>query len=337
MLSVITNEFILNQAMQLTKAAQKIAPSIKILKFAGGKPETGVVMCHLRDGHHYLPHFLNHYRSCGVKKFAFIDNGSEDRSVALLLDQSDCDVYQCLGDFKSSLCGTIWHNIVMSNYQSATWILNVDIDEFAIYDGWPHIGLEEFSYQCSAVGLGAVSAIMIDMYESGALAKARRISESQDLFGDFSYFDGDGYTRLRIHNWRQNFFPRQIIDGGPSKRIFQDQGHEWLAKTPFILEPGIIYLDPHTVLPIGLNFNPPLIALMHFRLNGDLTDKIRMVDSTGYTKGSITSYQKFGSEMERDPLFSLSYSGSEKFATISQLLNKDMIRSPIDTALFRPD
>src|SRR3954454_6364922 len=150
----------------LRRSAQAIAPTIRCLKFNKTDPSVGVVICHVKDGHPYLPHFLRHYRSIGVKRFAIIDNGSTDGGKDYLLTQEDCDVYECPGDYKASRSGMLWKNVVMARYQASNWIFSADVDELATYEGWPQVSLDEFASNCSQSGLSAVIAIMVDMYNT---------------------------------------------------------------------------------------------------------------------------------------------------------------------------
>jgi hypothetical protein len=72
-----------------------------------------------------------------------------------------------------------------------------------------------------------------------------------------------------------------------------------LAKTPLILEPGIYFYDPHTVLPVGLNFTSIEMALLPFRFTAALTQKIaRVMAHRGHVQGSIDDYQKMGIKLE---------------------------------------
>jgi hypothetical protein len=221
----------------------------------------------------------------------------------------------------------LWKNVVIAHCQSAAWIFSADVDEFAVYDGWPGVSLDEFASACSLRGLSAACGIMIDMYRDGPLTRVPHAASSSDLLRDFPWFDGDGYTRVSRHDWRRNEFPRQIIDGGPGKRLLKGRSQPWLVKAPLLLEPGIQFMDPHTVLPVGCNFSPVLIGLLHFRFDGSFVEKARQVEALGYNSGSVEFYKTFGERLAADPLFSLSYTASERFTNPSQFVAKKMIDS----------
>ena len=137
------------------------------------------------------------------------------------------------------------------------------------------------------------------------MLEGKNPQDSTDLINDFPYFDGTGYRKFTHHDWRRNKFPRQIIEGGPSKRLSSGKNANWLAKTPFLLKQNIYFLDPHTVVPIDFNFSKPLIALLHFRFTGELSEKIKKVQNQGYSDGSVKIYKMFGSHLEYARSFSL--------------------------------
>jgi hypothetical protein len=322
---MITNERLHSLRLGLHKSASLEASNISCLKRRPFDANNGIVIAHVRNGLHYLRHFLHHYRSIGVTNFVFIDNESTDGGREYLLSQIDCDVYACRGDFRTSRSGTIWDNIVISQYQPAKWIFHADIDEFAVYDGWPTRTLDAFASACSQTGRGAVTGIMVDMYAARPFRSTRSADESGSLLEDFPCFDGNGYTNTNHHNWRANSFPRQIIDGGPTRRLYGSRGPGWLAKTPLLLEPGIIYLDPHTVLPVALNFTAVGIALLHFRFTGDLLEKIATVERLQYTKGSITEYRLIRDSIAVNPDFSFVYEATQRFTDPQQFIQRNMI------------
>ena len=255
-----------------------------------------------------------------------MDNGSTDNTLHYLLDQGDCDVFQFAGSFKNSRQGMIWKNLLLLTYLPAKWYFNADVDEHAVYDGWPNIGLDEFANRMSLKCRSAVTALMVDMYSSGPMAEAR-VDPGGSLLDTCPFFDGDGYQIAPPKNWREESFPRLIAHGGPLRRVFGSNcGANILAKTPLILEPNIYFHDPHTVLPIGLNFTPMEIALLHLRFSAALTPKIaRVLDHRPFEQGSIDEYQSLGNKMKQDPEFSFLYSGSVKFQTPQQFIDRGMI------------
>ncbi len=284
----------------------------------------GVVLCNVKNERQLLPHFLNHYRSVGVSRFAFVDNGSSDGTLAFLLDQADCDVFQHLGNLKAALFGMAWKNHLLSRYADAAWCFSADVDEHAVHDGWPAISLDEFAARLRETGRCAATAVMVDMYGRDAIANTR-VAGSRRLLDACPYFDGDGYRIAMPADWRTSHFPRLDVRGGPLRRVFGSDGPGWLAKTPLILEPDIVFNDPHTVLPPILNFDLPTIALLHFRLTDLLAQRLARVSDQAYTQGSLGEYQDLGLKLREDPDFTFYYSGSVRFQSFERFIEKAVI------------
>lgn len=323
---MITNAYLVEQLQRLGVSNREALPHLKKIRSSAITTSQGIVICHVRDEMELLPHFLRHYRSIGVKRFAFVDNGSIDQTLPFLLDQGDCDVFQHAGNFKNSRAGMIWKNLLLLTYLPAKWYLSADADEHAVYEGWPNTGLDEFAHRMSAKGRSAVTALMVDMYGGGSIAKAH-VEPTRSLLEVCPFFDGDGYHIALPENWRENDFPRLNVHGGPVERVFGKKDRlGWSAKTPLILEPNIYFHDPHTVFPIGLNFMPFDIALLHFRLTALLKQKItRIMDRRSHAAENIEYYQKIGVKMEQDPEFGFSYPGSVRFETPRQFMDRSMI------------
>ena len=323
---MLSNSFLVQNMQRLGQANREALPHLKELRRAPIKPSEGIVLCNVRDEIDLLPHFLKHYRQIGVKRFAFVDNGSTDQTLPFLLDQSDCDVFQFTGSFSQSAFGMVWKNLLLLTYLNARWHFSADADEHAVYDGWPGTSLDEFASTMGARGRSAVTALMVDMYGRGPVSEAR-MRPGECLLDACPLFDGDGYRVAFPGNWRAENFPRLNTWGGPYERIFgRKNGIGMLAKTPLILEPGIYFHDPHTVLPVGLNFTVMEMALLHFRFSAALTGKIaRILEHRGHTQGSIDDYQLMGDRMKADPEFGFAYSGSVKFETPQQFIDRAMI------------
>jgi Glycosyl transferase family 2 len=325
---MITNAYLVNNLQSLAAANREAFPHLKTLRSSPIDTSEGIILCNVRDEAELLPHFLKHRREIGVKTFAFVDNGSTDQTLPLLLDQKDCDVFQFTGGFRNSWSGMVWKNLLMLTYKSAKWFLSADADEHAVYDGWPGIGLDEFAHAMSLKGRSAVTALMVDMYSKGPISEAR-IEPSRGFLETCPLFDGEGYKIVMPENWRADNFPKLDALGGPMRRVFGGKDKlGWLAKTPLILEPNIYFHSPHSVLPVGLNFTPMEIALLHFRFSATVIQKIaRVLDHRQHAESSISHYEKLGLRIKDDPNFSFLYPGSVKFKTPQQFIEKSMIGS----------
>ncbi len=307
---------------RMAEAAPGLVP-LKVAPLAAGM---GVVIAAVRDEITHLPHFLRHHRAAGAHRFAFIDNASADGTLEYLLAQPDCDVYRHAGDYLLSSASAVWRNLVLDRYPEASWRLSIDADENVVYPGWPAVSLDAFAAAMRAAGRPVVNSIMLDMYGPGPVLTTRAGADG-DLLGACPLFDGEGYTIEQPSDWRADRFPRLNIRGGPEMRAIRPRpDFGWLAKSALVLEPGILFRDPHTVYPFELNFDVPRMALLHFRFFSQLAPKLARLREGRATPGAVEAYDQVAARLKAEPLFSFAYGDSVAFHSPKQLVERGLIR-----------
>lgn len=299
---------------------QSHAPGLGVVRARPAARGEGVVILVVRDEITHLPGFLRHHRAAGVRHFAVVDNGSTDGTVEYLLAQQDCDVFRHRGDYRDSAAGAVWRNLLIGRYAEAGWWLCPDADELTVYPGWPRASLDEAAAAYRASGLRAVTALMVEMYGAGPVLETR-LGTDGDLLAACPLFDGEGYTFDRPAGPAAADFPRLNIRGGPEMRAIRPRpDYGWLAKTPLLLEPGLLLRDPHTAWPFALNLELPRLGLLHVRFFDHLLPKVeRMRARQGHTPGSIHAYEQLVERLAREPGFSFAYAGSRRFSSWEQL------------------
>ena len=80
-----------------------------------------VVLC-VKNDIRRIQMLVEHYRSLGVVKFAFLDNGSEDGTFEWLLEQPDIDLYRCLERYQTNVKEG-WINRIISHYGFDRWFI----------------------------------------------------------------------------------------------------------------------------------------------------------------------------------------------------------------------
>ena len=190
----------------------------------GGAP---VVICPVRNEIKFLPHFLKHYRSLGVKEFIFIDNGSTDGSTEMLLQQPDAYVMYTEQSFKDANYGMSWVNSIIRDHCLSKWVLFVDCDEFLIFPESESRDLKSFCAYLSTKGFNCAPAAMIDMYPEGNFLDLH-LHDTDDIFVKMPYFDSHYYFRQwprRAWDPKQQSFNLQIL-GGPRMRLLSSMEKE---------------------------------------------------------------------------------------------------------------
>lgn len=134
-----------------------------------------------------LVHFLEHYRSMGVKTFIIVDNLSDDGSREFLLGQPDVLLYSADTDYKNSNYGVVWQEAVLANHCLNKWVLLADADEFLVFPNMESADLSDFIHKIEKEGADGVKIGMVDMYPRGDLSAADFTMSTP--FESASYFD----------------------------------------------------------------------------------------------------------------------------------------------------
>ena len=96
---------------------------LKLIKKAKCTDDAVVLICVVKDDLVRIRKFMDHYHKLGVTHFVFVDNESTDGTYEFLLEQEDCDVYECNQTY-SSLRRVVWINKLISVYQIAGYCKN---------------------------------------------------------------------------------------------------------------------------------------------------------------------------------------------------------------------
>lgn len=145
------------------------------------------VVCVLRNEAQMLPHFLRHYRALGVGGFLIADNGSDDGTLAYLMDQPDVALFTADTEFREMDQGTDWKIALMAHYRMNRWSVVADADELLLYPGYQDTALEDWLQAACGPDKDAVMVRMLDLYPQGPLAEASL--DADDLFAMAGFTD----------------------------------------------------------------------------------------------------------------------------------------------------
>lgn len=178
------------------------------------RPGGVLVFATIRNEAERLGHFLRHYRALGAAHFLFVDNASDDGSVALLADQPDVSVWHTTAGYKAARYGMDWMHALLGRYGHGHWCAIVDADELLVYPHWPTRPLPALADWLDAQGQKALAALMVDLYPDGRLSEAG-VAPDADPTEALCWFDSAGYiiTRHPLHG-------TPVALGGPRARAF---------------------------------------------------------------------------------------------------------------------
>lgn len=267
----------------------------------------------VRNERWLLPNFLWHYRKLGVTRFISVDDASTDGTLELLLAQSDVDVWQSPLRYKDASRGRSWREKLFDIYGRDRWYVNVDSDEFLVYEGcdernlWSVVhGLEESRYQ-------RLAAPMIDMYPLD-IEQARVEKLAHFMPWEIAdHFDASGYE-LRVKKRAPS------LRGGARLRKF---GHSLeMMKYPLIYWDDQCRLGSsiHQPLPYERNFVPLMGALLHFKMFSDFEEKVRLAVAGGQYYNGSAAYRAAMDSFGTGRINQMSTKDSVKFAGVEQLV-----------------
>ena len=132
--------------------------------------------------------FLDYYRSIGVEEFFIIDNGQSGQFRDFIITQSDCAVFETLGDHQEHCCGAYWVNYLKETYPHPGWDLFVGQNSRLVLPDIGAMGLGLHLDLMEARGEEVLSAAYLPLYDDlkdGADVPTAGISFKFD--GDFQY------------------------------------------------------------------------------------------------------------------------------------------------------
>ncbi|WFE89927.1 glycosyltransferase family 2 protein [Roseibium porphyridii] len=188
-----------------------------------------------------FPHFLDHYRTLGVRHFIVIDNGSDDGTGAFLNGQTDVSVVEThkpYRDYKS-----VWRQLLCDRYLQDRWVLFPDVDELLVYPGWPDLSINDLTLYLDSGGYQALFTPMVDMYPDGPLNNLT-YKPGERFLDCCPWFDGDGYryNPLKGSHGKRYKTPARHVFGGTRERLFHQHAKRpttaldrWLLGSVFSL------------------------------------------------------------------------------------------------------
>lgn len=282
------------------------------------------VYCVIHNEMFFLPGFLDHYRSLGVKQFLFVDDCSTDGTLEYLIRQCDCIVLRSNLRFGEKVngerVGPMWRNEIPHRYFRGQWAVSVDADEFLrIPSGFST--LPQFLEALDARGFDAVAAVMIDCYPEtlAGFFDLGPPATAKELFDRYPWFDRGPYIR-----WSAGEKRPKVINGGVRERLFKQYGistrsyfkPSWtvLARRIRSLFGGDRNIQSIHKIPLvkwrsdrwyehshTLNAPPAaglLLALSHYKFTGVLYQKIEHAVASGAYSGNSRLYHGYNHLLE---------------------------------------
>ncbi len=266
-----------------------------------------------RNDRKLLPSFLAHYRGMGVARFICVDDASTDGSREFLLEQRDVDLWTSPVRYKDARRGRLWREQLFAIYGTNRWYVNVDSDEFLVYENFENRDLWSTIRGLEKQALSRMAAPMLDLYPTDLeSARAEKLQNSPP-WEVADHYDDEGYTITATKR-------ALSVRGGPREREF-NAGLE-LIKYPLIYWDDECGFGPsiHQPLPYGRNFVPVMGVLLHFKFFADYAEVARDAVDGGQYFDNSSAYSAIVQRLETLGALRLHSSVSRKFVNSDQLV-----------------
>ena len=263
-----------------------------------------------------LPSFLQHYREMGVTRFLCVDDRSGDGSRDYLLQQPDVDLYESEVRYSEALRGRAWREKLFDIYGYDRWYLNVDSDEFFVYDSLGSENIIDYTQRLAENGICRVPAVMLDMYPTGPLHRAYYDgSKGMMPWEVATHFDGEGYVG-RMHGRGFQF------RGGVRQRLFQTDPE--LGKYPLIYwgRGSNFGRTIHRPLPPQHSFPNVMGCLLHFKIFADFPDRVEETVANGQHWNGAMIYRIIQQKLRESGGLEFQYDQSIPYQGIQGLIEQ---------------
>lgn len=274
----------------------------------------------LRNEMVILPHFLDHYRSIGVKTFVIVDNLSDDSTREYLLEQSDVVLYSADTDYNKSHYGVLWQQAILSNHCLNKWVLMADADEFLVYPSSETKDISTYLDETEEGGYDCVRTEMIDMYPGGALDAAD--FDHCKPFDCAPYFDSKATYPYHLSAGIYSNHTAKIsglrhrLDSEAEPYSYSSQKYALIKYKPWMMfSEGL-----HDATGVTVSDETSYFA--HFKYHAGFKEKSRIEIERGQHYADAAEYKRYSSllaEMEGqfyDEAHSVMFDNSESFSSL---------------------
>ncbi|WP_244642658.1 glycosyltransferase family 2 protein [Phyllobacterium sp. 628] len=272
-----------------------------------------------RNSLRFIPSFLEHYRALGVTRFLCVDDQSSDGTRERLLKEDDVEVFGSDVRYREAKGGGLWREALVRMFGTQRWYLNVDCDEYFVYDQYETRKLPELIRKLEAEGIYHCPAPMIDFYPENTIQSADFGGSGSNMpWHTANMFDASGYRLFRTTSG-------MLMSGGPRDRIMdRPDVHDELMKYPLVYVDYEIGLSVsiHKPWPFTRNFSPIIGSLLHFKFFNETEDLVvEAINDNQYFKGSRSYIRMLGAIQEGKLNYlvsdiSVPYQGSKQMAEL---------------------
>jgi hypothetical protein len=305
--------------MDTTQAETRITHLAGPLDLQGGRDDA-VLICVVQDGALYIPSFLEHYRSLGIRHFVFLDNHSSDGTVSLLSTAPDVTLFFTDLPYKNNQL--MFQSVLMERFARNRWCLCVDIDEYFDYPYSSMVPFGELLRYLSANEMTAVACQMLDMFpERIERNGAQSFERSEHVYYDLSGIEKSPYWKCNNH------VPNKSIrthSGGIRGSVFG-------AREICLTKHPLLFFDSRVQrLPGGHWVDRARVAdltgvLFHYKFTSQFYELTEQAVKTGKYFKDSSEYRKYHEVLKKQPTLTIRQASSKRFQRVNRLLEEEFL------------
>ena len=258
-----------------------------------------VVLC-VKNDLERIQMLVNHYRQCGVRRFAFLDNNSDDGTLEWLMEQEDIDLYKTRQKYHTAVKEG-WINRLISYYGFDRWYIVTDSDELMAWIGMERHNVSELIRYAESRGIKRFKGLTLDAYTND-----EAFGNTENIRRDYRFVDTDSYYVKTVPMGTATL---DQFYGGPRYRLMGVTVP--LSKYPLVFfEKGTISVSAHYFYPLELNnVDHCYVGILHYKFTDKDREeyKKRAQDNSGFS----TNGKHYKQMLEYlDASFSFTYDGS---------------------------
>lgn len=266
-----------------------------------------------------LPWFFDYYRSLGVDRFFFIDNGSTDGTLDIVRSQPDTHLFQTQESFKRYY---YWNEVLFDRYGQGHWCLAVDIDECLTYPHQERFDLRALTRYLDEQGHGYLLSLLLDMYSDRPIHDVG-YEPGEDPLARCPFFD-TAYRSLDVTLWNPKSYSRYDIvrfTGNVRERAFGQSYHN-LTKVPLFKYAADTYVAPGRHAIDGPVASDLQGTVLHFKYLQDFAPRAAIEAERKQHANEGFTYRSYDQVMRKSPDLclrgpeSVRYEGTEQLTAL---------------------
>lgn len=298
------------------------------------RPTECLLVCLVHNGAEHIDSFLRHYRALGVRHFFFIDNGSDDGTLALLERERDVTTYASSLPHKHFECDM--RRLIIERHCRGAWCLNVDIDELFDYPSSDRLPLSGLLGYLEERGATAMAGYMLDMY-----ARDNRFgpSEALDLKRAYPCYDLSDITSAEYHcDAVSTFCDGNVLMnpevecrfGGIRKALFGSKtgGEYVLTKHPLIFLDGRLAPVTHPHYSNYATVADVTCVLYHYKFTPSFKAKVaESRASRRYVAFAQGQYEQYDAQLRKAASLVIDTPGTRTLTGVAELVTRGFLMS----------